>query len=149
MIQLIVLPRTRLTTLIGRKKLVIYGLSINYGKPDAGKLARPVWMGAICNRDKKDHSKIETQIIYPYQLKPEQIVDFKSMIGDNSDNIVGIPGIGPKTALKLLHKFHNLDNLLINLKQIPDNLRNKIEPFRDRININRLWAPKRPKFRAI
>ncbi|WP_420887832.1 5'-3' exonuclease [Candidatus Phytoplasma fabacearum] len=73
-----------------------------------------------------------------YQLKPEQIVDFKSMIGDNSDNIVGIPGIGPKTALKLLHKFHNLDNLLINLEQIPYNLRKKIEPFRERINLNRL-----------
>ncbi|MDO8064145.1 hypothetical protein [Candidatus Phytoplasma bonamiae] len=42
MIQLIVLPRTRLTTLIGRKKSVIYGLSINYGKPDAWKLACPV-----------------------------------------------------------------------------------------------------------
>ncbi|MDO8064144.1 hypothetical protein [Candidatus Phytoplasma bonamiae] len=42
MIQLIVLPRKRLTTLIGRKKLVIYGLSINYGKPDAWKLACPV-----------------------------------------------------------------------------------------------------------
>ncbi|MDO7983844.1 MAG: 5'-3' exonuclease H3TH domain-containing protein [Pigeon pea little leaf phytoplasma] len=66
------------------------------------------------------------------------MVDFKSMIGDNSDNIVGIPGIGPKTALKLLHKFHNLDNLLINLEQIPYNLRKKIEPFRERINLNRL-----------
>ncbi|MDV3166384.1 MAG: 5'-3' exonuclease H3TH domain-containing protein ['Waltheria sp.' little leaf phytoplasma] len=73
-----------------------------------------------------------------YQLKPEQIVDFKSMIGDNSDNIIGIPGIGPKTALKLLHKFNNLDNLLMNLTQIPDNLRNKIEPFQDRIYLNRL-----------
>ncbi|XVJ45137.1 5'-3' exonuclease H3TH domain-containing protein [Candidatus Phytoplasma australasiaticum] len=73
-----------------------------------------------------------------YQLKPEQIVDFKSMVGDNSDNIVGIPGIGPKTALKLLHQFNNLDNLLINLKEIPDNLRTKIESFKDRIHFNRL-----------
>ncbi|MDV3151232.1 MAG: 5'-3' exonuclease H3TH domain-containing protein [Candidatus Phytoplasma australasiaticum] len=73
-----------------------------------------------------------------YQLKPEQIVDFKSMVGDNSDNIVGIPGIGPKTALKLLHQFNNLNNLLINLKEIPDNLRTKIESFKDRIHLNRL-----------
>ncbi|MDO8057583.1 5'-3' exonuclease ['Gossypium sp.' phytoplasma] len=84
-------------------------------------------------------SDFDTKLLQKeYQLKPEQIVDFKSMIGDNSDNIIGIPGIGPKTALKLLHKFNTLDNLLINLKQIPDNLRNKIEPFKDRINLNRL-----------
>ncbi|MDV3161742.1 MAG: hypothetical protein Q8764_02560 [Pigeon pea little leaf phytoplasma] len=54
MIKRIVLPGTRLTTLIGRKKSVIYCLLINYGKPDAGKLACPVWMGAVCNSYQKN-----------------------------------------------------------------------------------------------
>ncbi|GAM93656.1 DNA polymerase I [Listeria monocytogenes] len=40
-----------------------------------------------------------------YNLTPEQIIDMKGLMGDSSDNIPGIPGVGEKTALKLLHEF--------------------------------------------
>lgn len=47
-----------------------------------------------------------------YGLKPEQIVDLKGLMGDASDNIPGVPGIGEKTALKLLHQFHSVEEVL-------------------------------------
>jgi DNA polymerase-1 len=54
----------------------------------------------------------EKEVEKKYQgLKPEQIPDFKSLIGDPSDNIPGVPGIGEKTAIDLILKFGNLENL--------------------------------------
>jgi DNA polymerase-1 len=52
---------------------------------------------------------------------PEQIVDFLSLIGDSSDNIPGVPGIGPKGAQNLLEEFGTLDNVLENI----DTIKNK------------------------
>ncbi|MBS3903643.1 MAG: hypothetical protein KGZ30_04720 [Anaplasmataceae bacterium] len=46
-----------------------------------------------------------------YGLKPEQLVDYKALVGDPSDNIKGVPGIGPKTATDLLQKYGSLEGL--------------------------------------
>lgn len=65
-------------------------------------------------------------------LPPEKIPDFKALRGDPSDNIPGIPGIGEKTALKLLEEFHSLENLLENTGKIENQkLREKIEQNKD------------------
>ncbi|MCE5222850.1 DNA polymerase I [bacterium] len=45
-------------------------------------------------------------------ISPDQVVDYKSIIGDPSDNIQGIPGVGPKTAQKWLAQYHSLDHIL-------------------------------------
>src|SRR5690606_29084692 len=50
-----------------------------------------------------------------YGLKPEQIIDLKGLMGDTSDNIPGVPGVGEKTALKLLHQFPTVEEVLANL----------------------------------
>jgi DNA polymerase-1 len=47
-----------------------------------------------------------------YGLKPKQVIDVKSLMGDSADNIPGIPGVGEKTALKLIRKYENLENVL-------------------------------------
>lgn len=47
-----------------------------------------------------------------YGLKPEQMIDVKGLMGDQSDNIPGIPGVGEKTALKLIREYGNLENVL-------------------------------------
>ena len=47
-----------------------------------------------------------------YNLLPSQLPDYKALIGDISDNIIGIPGIGPKTASRLLQKYQNLEGLI-------------------------------------
>ena len=51
-------------------------------------------------------------------LSPNQIIDFKSLTGDTSDNIPGIPGVGKKTATKLLNEYKTLDSLSKNLDLI-------------------------------
>lgn len=62
---------------------------------------------------------------------PEQIIDFKALVGDPSDNYKGVPGIGPKTALTLLEKYKTLDNTYKHLDEIPEKLREKLTNFKD------------------
>ncbi len=59
------------------------------------------------------------------QLQPQQIPDYKSLVGDKSDNLPGITGIGPKTAKKLLQKYNNLKNIFANQTQLPNKLQIK------------------------
>ncbi len=67
-----------------------------------------------------------------YGLKPDQIVDFLSLMGDSSDNIPGVKGIGEKTALKLLHEYGSLDAILENSSSVePAHVRKKIEEGKD------------------
>ena len=47
----------------------------------------------------------EAEVKEKYGLVPSQMIDYKSLVGDNSDNIKGVPGVGPKTALALLQKY--------------------------------------------
>ncbi|PKM91055.1 DNA polymerase I [Candidatus Falkowbacteria bacterium HGW-Falkowbacteria-1] len=58
----------------------------------------------------------EEKVLERYSLRPEQIVDFKALKGDASDNIPGVSGIGEKTATDLLIEFENLDNIYKNIK---------------------------------
>lgn len=67
------------------------------------------------------------QVIEKFGVAPEKILDFLTLIGDKSDNIQGVNGIGPKTAAKLLDQFEDLDGILKNLhlissKKIAQNL---------------------------
>ncbi len=58
-----------------------------------------------------------------FDVEPSQIVDYLALIGDASDNIPGVPGIGPKTATSLLHDFSSLDGILTHLDSIPEKKR--------------------------
>ncbi|HHV63816.1 MAG TPA: DNA polymerase I [Peptococcaceae bacterium] len=60
----------------------------------------------------------EARLLEKYGLKPPQIIDLKGLMGDASDNIPGIPGVGEKTALKLLHEYGTVENVLKNKDQI-------------------------------
>lgn len=57
-------------------------------------------------------------LLADWGITPEQVVDFQVLVGDPVDNIPGVPGIGPKTAARLLQQFGNLDNLLAHLDQV-------------------------------
>jgi DNA polymerase-1 len=72
-------------------------------------------------------------VIERYGLKPEQIVDFKGLKGDPSDNIPGVPGIGQKTAIDLLKKFGSLKDLYKNLEtaEINPKLKAKLLEYKD------------------
>ena len=60
----------------------------------------------------------EQQVKKEYGVFPSQIADYLSLTGDVSDNIPGVPGIGPVTAKNLIQKFGNLENILANLEKI-------------------------------
>jgi len=61
-----------------------------------------------------------------YGLKVEQFLDLKSLQGDSSDNIPGVPGVGEKTAVELLQKYQTLEGIYNNLPLIKDSLRAKL-----------------------
>lgn len=66
-----------------------------------------------------------------YGLTPDQIIDMKGLMGDSSDNIPGVPGIGEKTAIKLLKEHHTLENLLNSISQVTGNkLKEKLEEYK-------------------
>ena len=60
-------------------------------------------------------------------VRPEQVVDMLTLMGDTSDNVPGVPGIGPKTAAQLISEFGDLDSLLANLDQVKGKKRESIE----------------------
>ena len=65
----------------------------------------------------------EKEVIEKFGVKPNQVIDVQSLAGDPSDNVPGVPGIGIKTASELINKYKNLDNLLKNANEIPQNKR--------------------------
>jgi DNA polymerase-1 len=62
---------------------------------------------------------------------PSQIVDYKALVGDPSDNYKGVPGIGPKTAVSLLEKYKTLDNIYKHIDELPDKLKEKLVTYKD------------------
>ncbi len=75
----------------------------------------------------------ETAFMEKYGVRPDQFVDVKALMGDSSDNIPGVPGIGEKTALKLISEFGSLDGIYETLptaKHTPS-VRKKLEDGKD------------------
>ena len=66
-----------------------------------------------------------------YGLKQAQFLDLKALQGDSSDNIPGVPGIGPKTATALLQEFFTLEGIYENLEKIKPTWRSKLEAGRE------------------
>lgn len=66
-----------------------------------------------------------------YGLKQSQFLDLKALQGDSSDNIPGVPGIGPKTATQLLQEFFTLEGIYENLEKIKPAWRKKLEAGKD------------------
>jgi len=68
----------------------------------------------------------EEDVVAKMGVKPDQIVDLKALMGDSSDNIPGIPGVGEKTALKLLGEYQSLDAIYDHIDEIPSKYQNKL-----------------------
>lgn len=66
-----------------------------------------------------------------YGLSPRQITDLKGLMGDSSDNIPGVPGIGEKTAIKLLTEFDSVENLLGHTGELKGKIKERLEDNRD------------------
>ena len=70
----------------------------------------------------------------------DQIIDLLALMGDSSDNFPGCPGVGEKTAVKLIEEFGNIDNLLEHSDQIKGKLREKVEAHVDDIRMSKFLA---------
>lgn len=66
----------------------------------------------------KDREIREPQVLEKFGVKPKQVIDIQSLMGDSSDNVPGVPGIGPKKASELINQFGSLDNLYDNLEEV-------------------------------
>lgn len=66
-----------------------------------------------------------------FGITPSQLIDYKAIIGDPSDNIPGVRGVGKKTAVKLLLEYKTLDGIFAHLDEISTRFRNKLEAGRE------------------
>lgn len=80
------------------------------------------------------------EVIETLGIRPEQVVDYKALVGDKSDNIPGVGGIGEKTALTLLQQYTNLDEIYAHLDQIPSRVRTLLEKDREKAYLSRQLA---------
>lgn len=81
------------------------------------------------------------EVIDKYEVTPKEFIDVKALMGDSSDNIPGVPGIGEKTAIKLIKEYKSLENLLENLDIVkPQGVKTKL--------INNIDSAKMSKYLA-
>ena len=66
-------------------------------------------------------------VVERYEMTPTQFIDLKGLMGDKSDNIPGVPGIGEKTGIKLIKEFSSIENLIENTNQLKGSVKKKIE----------------------
>ena len=86
-------------------------------------------------------SGVENTILYDpakiherFELVPGQMIDYKALKGDPTDNIPGVPGVGEKTAAKLIREYGTLEDLYARIGEVkPDKLREKLIEYRDQV----------------
>jgi DNA polymerase I len=79
----------------------------------------------------------EARVMERYGLRPEQMLDYKALKGDTSDNIPGVPGVGEKTAVSLLQQFGSLDALYEHLDEVKGKLRERLAEHRESAFLSR------------
>jgi len=79
----------------------------------------------------------EAAVLERFGLPPERYLDFVALKGDPSDNIPGVPGVGEKTAAKLVREFGSIEELLARTGELKGKLREQIEAARERLLLNK------------
>ena len=79
----------------------------------------------------------DADVIKKLGVRPDQVVDYKAIVGDTSDNIPGVKGVGEKTAIALLEKFKTLDAIYANLDQVENRWRGKFETNKETAYMSR------------
>ncbi len=75
-----------------------------------------------------------------YGVMPEQLIDVKAFMGDSSDNIPGVPGIGEKSALSLISKYGSFEKVYQHLDDLTPSVRNKLEQGREKADMSLVLA---------
>jgi DNA polymerase-1 len=99
-----------------------------------------LWMYRPYQRDSVMFTTPE-DVVERYGVLPPQMADLKALKGDTSDNIPGVPGVGDKTAAKLVAQFGSVEAMLDNLDQVqPEKLRNAVTENADQIRLSKQLA---------
>ena len=102
------------------------------GDRDAFQLVAPNIKVIISGRRFADREVYdEARILQRYGLTPTQLIELKGLVGDTSDNIPGVKGIGDKGGTNLIRQYGTIDNIYANLDQIAKGTRSKLEACRD------------------
>lgn len=73
-----------------------------------------------------------------YEFKdPKQMIDFLALTGDSADNIPGCPGVGPKTASKLLKEYYNIEEIYTHINEIKGSLKEKLETNKEQVEFSK------------
>jgi DNA polymerase-1 len=101
---------------------------ISTGDKDLAQLVTPhVTLINTMSNEVLDEAGVENK----FEVPPGRIIDYLTLVGDTSDNIPGVPKVGPKTAVKWLKQYDSLEKLLEHAEEVPgkigDNLRNSVD----------------------
>lgn len=88
--------------------------------------------------DSKDY--LPEDVVEHFGVRADQVVDFKALVGDKSDNIPGVAGIGDKGAATLLQTYNDLDTIYARLEEVPAGMRKKLEAGRENAYLSRELA---------
>ncbi len=117
---------TRLAEQEGYRSLIITG------DRDALQLVSPATEVLLTKKGISELEKYNlAKVNERYGLTPDRVIDLKGLMGDPSDNIPGVPGIGEKTALKLVQEYGTMENLYANLDRLPPKLQEKLAENRE------------------
>jgi len=86
--------------------------------------------------DDQNYIKDE-DVVKKLGVLPKQVVDYKAIVGDKSDNIPGVAGVGEKTAITLLEKYETLDNIYKNIDKIEKRWKTKLEDNKENAYLSR------------
>ena len=106
---------------------------------DYGQLVRPnVWMYKPDTKTKDFQLLGEKEVCEKYGIEnTSQVIDLLGLMGDASDNIPGCPGVGEKTAAKLIQEFGSIDNLLENTDQLKGAIKKRVEENKEQIRFSK------------
>jgi DNA polymerase-1 len=79
----------------------------------------------------------EAYVLERYGIRPDQYVEYASLRGDTSDNLPGVPGVGEKTASRLIAEYGDLDNLYLSVTELTPKLRENLAAHRQQVFLNR------------
>ncbi|NLM39517.1 MAG: DNA polymerase I, partial [Firmicutes bacterium] len=115
-----------------------YNVLIVTGDKDSLQLVSDRTKVILTRRGISDTLVVDEEVLKKeFLVTPSQVRDLKGLMGDSSDNIPGVPGVGEKTALKLLQDYQNLEELYANLDQIKGKLKERLEANRDQAFMSR------------
>ena len=124
-------------TLAKRAEAQGYRVVISTGDKDMAQLVN----AAVTLENTLSNTRMDRQgVIEKFGVTPEQIVDYLTLVGDTSDNIPGVPNVGPKTAAKWLQSYGSLDNLIARAAEITGKVGENLRASLEQIPLSRLLA---------